>query len=327
VFRVPRGWGWYENGYVSATSSTGAFIAHHDAPQYFGYLANSSERANLHGLPNFLSDVSSGHLSPAGGVYYVKGGYNNILGLSPADPAPAVQANFPGDDDHPGYSDAQISEAQVATDVNTIAQSPYWNQSVIIIAWDDSEGDYDHVVPPLTAIGPGTGNSPGDYIKNGPRVPLILISPYAQTRVVVHSFGTQDSIVRLVDAIFGLNPLASLPDEIKGARLAASHGDYYPDDGPGSGVTDLTDAFDQGRLSGTKPPLPPSYVLVPETYITTLPQYTGLGCSALGITPVDYQKGIVNNIPPDFNPRPIEDMGGFGPSARKLVEQARDPAD
>jgi len=64
-----------------------------------------------------------------------------------------VQKNFLGDDDHPAYSDAQISEAMVAEAINKIANSPYWSQCAIIITWDDSEGDYDHVQPPLRTYG------------------------------------------------------------------------------------------------------------------------------------------------------------------------------
>ena len=85
-------WGWFEEGYdrepgsPSATASLTSYIAHHNGPQYFGYLANSSERRNLHGLGDFMQDVSAGTLPAAGGVYYVKGGYQNILGSSRPTP-------------------------------------------------------------------------------------------------------------------------------------------------------------------------------------------------------------------------------------------------
>ncbi len=324
------GWGWYENGYVSATSSTGAYIAHHNAPQYFGYLANSSERNNLHGLPNFVSDIQNGNLPASGGVFYAKGGYNNILGLNQVYPGyPGV---WNGDDDHPGYSDAQISEAQVATEVNAIASSKYWNQSAIVIAWDDSEGDYDHVPPPLRSIGPGSGNSPADFLTAGPRVPLMIISPYAKTHQVIHGWGSQSSIVAFVDGIFGLTPLAQLPDEVAGGQAAAAMGksNYFPTDGPGD-VDNLLDAFDLAKLSGSRAPLPPSYVLVPTSYITTLPQTSGLGCTQIGVGPVDYLRGVANQIPADFSPRPEEDAAAATGrpirGARAQVERAKDPND
>ena len=52
-------------------------------------------------------------------------------------------------DDHPGYSDAQISEALLADEVNAIAKSPYWKNSVIIITYDETDGMYDHVPPQI----------------------------------------------------------------------------------------------------------------------------------------------------------------------------------
>jgi phospholipase C len=64
-------------------------------------------------------------LPKQGGLFYIKGGYHNLFGLTPENPLSVVQTNFLGDDDHPAYSDAQISEALVAKAVNAIAQSPY----------------------------------------------------------------------------------------------------------------------------------------------------------------------------------------------------------
>src|ERR1035438_9760656 len=138
----------------------------------------------------------STRVAKQGGVFFVKGGYQNIFGFKPADPDTTVQANFIGDDDHPAYSDAQISEAMVTEAINKIAASPYWSQSAIIITWDDSEGDYDHVPPPLRTYGPDNS-----LISNGPRVPFLLISPYARTHYVAHAQGSQSSVVKFIDTV------------------------------------------------------------------------------------------------------------------------------
>jgi phospholipase C len=311
----PVGWGWYQEGYDKEPGETGAnslsrYIPHHNGPQYFGYIANTpAERANIHGLGNFYTAVHAGSLPAQGGVFFVKGGYKNILGLEPADPDAAVQAKFTGDDDHPGYSDAQISEANVAELVNFIAASKYWSQSAIIIAWDDSEGDYDHVPPTLNQVGPGSGIAPKDYLANGPRVPLIVISPFAKINTVVHTVGNQGSVLKFIDALFDLTPLGNLPDELKGETGASNlgHANFDADDATSSPVDNLLDAFDPGRLAGTTAPLPASYVEVPSAYVTHLPQATGIGCGAIGVIPVDYLRGVQNTIPADFNPRPATD--------------------
>jgi phospholipase C len=307
------GFGWYQEGYdkeasdsvgpVTASGTHASYVTHHNGPQYFGYVANTPAlKAQLHGLGDFYTDLQNHNLPKAGGVFYVKGGYTNNLGLTPADPDPTVQKNFLGDDDHPAYSDAQISEAMVATTINAIAASPYWAQSAIIITWDDSEGDYDHVPPPIVNNGPDS-----TAFSFGPRVPLILISPYAKLGYVSHDQGSQASVVKFVDTVFGLPPLATLPDELLGRFLGLSQfgqQDMGPQDAITPGVSDLLDALSPSRLMGMAAPITPDFVTIAPSVITKIPQVTGLGCSDLGILTTDRQLGIPNNIPADFNPRP-----------------------
>lgn len=305
-------WGWYEEGFdreptdgadpLTADGSHASYITHHNGPQYFGYVANNDGmRANLHGLSDLFTALEK-HTLPAQGVFYVKGGSKNIMGLKPADPDASVQKNFLGDDDHPAYSDAQISEALVARTVNEIARSPYWNDSAIVITWDDSEGDYDHVAPPQREFIPGLGP-----ISDGPRVPLLVISPFARTGAIDHAIGDTGSVVKLVDTVFGLQTLASLPDAQKAKALAQQRlgmNDLAPHDEDGNGISDLVSAFDVGRLQGTLAPIPASQAIIPDNLIHTLPQQSGYGCAAIGIVPVDVQMHLDDPIPADFNPRP-----------------------
>ena len=312
--QAPVGFGWYEEGYGSgkvdmddgpedASGLHAAYITHHNGPQYFGYVSNNPEmRKQLHGLHAFFDALKQKSLPEEGGVFFVKGGYKNPFGISPADPDPRVQRNFKGDDDHPAYSDAQISEALVAKAVNAIAASPYWKESAIIITWDDSEGDYDHVPPPIRAKGPD-----GSVISDGPRIPLILISPYARTHYVAHAQGNHASVVKFVDTVFKLPPLALLPDEERARKLGEQklgQKELGPQDAITPGVTDLLEAFSPARLLGKAEPLPASYVEIPASLIDNLPQDTGYGCKDLGIITTDRRQHIENRIPDDFNPRP-----------------------
>jgi phospholipase C len=306
---------WYEEGFdkevtdpnegpVDANGTHASYITHHNGPQYFGYISNNPEMSKqLHGLGDFFSAVENRTLPKQGGVFFVKGGYTNLFSLKPGDPDSTVQKNFLGDDDHPAYSDAQISEAMVAEAINRIAESPYWNQSAIIITWDDSEGDYDHVQPPIRTFGPDNS-----AITNGPRVPFIVISPYARTHHIAHAQGSQSSVVKFIDAVFNLPPLALLPDELEGRQLGEQHfgqKDIGPEDAITPGITDLLDAFSPSRLMGKADPLPPYYATVSEALIQTLPTSWGFGgCKYLGITTTDRELGITNPIPSDFNPRP-----------------------
>ena len=305
------GFGWFEEGYdreptdpgpVDADGTHAAYIAHHNGPQYFGYVANNPKmRGNLHGLADFFAALHDRKL-PASGVFFIKGGYQNSLGLKPADPDPVVQKNFIGDDDHPAYSDAQISEALVAETVNSIAASPYWKDSAIIVTWDDSEGDYDHVPPPVRSKGPD-----GSITMLGPRVPFLVISPYARVHAVAHEQGEHASVVKFADKLFGLTPLAELPDEKRGRELGKKEfgqDDLGPADAADNDVADLSSAFDPARLAGRAKPLPADYAMIPDKLVYTLPQQSGYGCKGIGITPVDRALQIPNEIPADFNPRP-----------------------
>jgi phospholipase C len=308
-------WGWYEEGYgvetqnqdqsgpVVSDGSHASYITHHNGPQYFGYVANSpKERSNLHGLTDFFAAIANQTL-PKSGLFYIKGGYHNLFGLQPVNPLPAVQANFLGDDDHPAYSDAEISESMVAKVVNAIAASPYWSQSAIILTWDDSEGDYDHVPPPVLRDDQG---NPVNQSSFGPRVPMIVISPYAKVHQIDSEPSSQSSVVKFVDELFSRDPLATLPDEQKGFALGQrefGNTTMGPID-TNPAIGDLMSAFDTNRLTGAAPALPASYVEIPDSTVMSLPHYNGQGCSALGIEPEDYVQGIVNVIPADFNTLP-----------------------
>jgi phospholipase C len=336
-------WGWYQQGYgpepfdgtafnddeanYTAAPEHASYIVHHNGPQYFGYLGdNTTEQGNMHGLQQFYTDVAGGTLSPTGGVYYIRGGYYNNLSQTPLDPNSTVRADFSGNDDHGSYSDSQISEASVAATINAIANSPYWSQSAIIITYDESDGFFDHQPEQFRTYGPD-----GEPESGGPRIPLMVVSPYAVTHGVSHTYSEHSSVIRFVEELEGLVPLGQLPNEAAaftaGANLCTTPPTYsgtpaptlvlpgaqsttttinpfcLPNGSPQTalgpadvyaGMGDLTEAFDNDRLLGNVPPLPASYVMIPTSTVTTLPHYSAIGAcanSALNIVPTDYTNG------------------------------------
>ncbi len=312
---APTNWGWYQEGYdLEPTDTSGkathdTYITHHNGPQYFGYVGdNPNVRSNLHGLGDFYGDVAARKLPSNGGVFYVRGGYGNNDGLTPVDPNPAVQAAFPGSDDHPGYSDTQIAEALVADEVNAIAASPYWKDSAIIITYDETDGLYDQAIPHIRQLDPE-----GNPLSGGPRIPLIIISPYSRAHAISHEYDEHSSIIKFINELFGLTPLAQLPDEVKGQKLGQQEfgqTDLLPADGPASEAGDLLSAFDNSRLTGEMQTLPASYAMIPAQIVHTLPHYGGEGCAALNIIPTDYNTGkLIDPAPSDFNPRPSTTPG------------------
>ena len=282
-------WRWYEEGY-GGPKHTG-LIAHHLAPQYFGYVAKNKQMlSNMRDITAFYSDVASGKL-PDRGLFYLKGGSHNTLGLKPANRDPYVQKTFLGDDDHPGYTDSQISEAFVASLVSAIAKSKYWNDSAIVITWDDLGGFWDHVAPQNFERCPD-GRPCGD----GARVPALVISPYAKTGTVVHDFNDQDSVLKFVETVFGLPALASLPDEKRYMPMGPRDGNAL--------LSNLRGAFDYDRLTGARAPLSPQGAIFADRTIRTIP--APLSCSDIGVSPVAAPPGYSESPPAGFDPRPFE---------------------
>lgn len=282
-------WAWYQEGFGNGKGNNHpGYIAHHDAPQYFGYIRlNQPLWSGVHGLRDLFTAIK-GHQLPSRSVDFIKGGSHNPFGWRPADQSARVQAHFLGDDDHPAYSDSQLSEALVAKVVDAVARSPYWHDSAIMILWDDSGGFYDHVSPPQFETCPD-GRPCGD----GPRIPFLLISPYARSGGVVSSPGDQASFPKFLDVLFRLPALASLPDEKP----------YLPE-GPrdtNPRLTNLLGGFDPARLAGTKRPIPASEAEIPNAVVNKFPP--PMTCSDIGVQPVALPGGMTHP-PKGFNPLP-----------------------
>ena len=324
---TPVDWRWYENGYDNEPNDTKHtnYVSHHNGAQYFGYIAdNPAEQTNLRGENDFFDDIANNNLPANGGVFYIRGGYFNIKGQTP----PIQNRNFPnpagltaadiaainaaksGDDDHPGYSDHQLTEAMNARVINAIASNPtLWSQSAIIITYDESDGLYDHVPPRILSYGPD-----GLPLARGIRIPMLVISPYARTHVVSHAEGDHNAVIETLNAIFGLPPLSSLPDEAQ--ALAAGDSPAFNQYGPAgfqqkylgprdtnSPITDsLLSAFSPQRLRGEAPPLPASLATIPSERVESLPHDGGNGCKVIGMTPTD--ASLPNAIPANFNTLP-----------------------
>jgi phospholipase C len=299
-------WGWFQQGYdheindAAGQASHLGYVAHHNATQYFGYIANNPlASAHLHGLSEFFDAVEHRKL-PDSGVFYVRGGYGNIQGWKPQDPNPKLATVYSGNDDHPGYSDSQISEGLLAEEINAIAASPYWPESAIIITYDESDGLYDHAQPRIRSW-----DAEHVPLEQGPRIPALLISPYAVAHAVSHVPSEHSSIIKFVDELFNLVPLADLPDEERARQIGVdkfNQPSLGPADDKVPGVGDMTSAFDTLRLQGKRPPLSAAYAAIPAAEINTFPHDGAVGCRHLEITPTD--SNLINPVPLDFNPRP-----------------------
>jgi phospholipase C len=177
----------------------------------------------------------------------------------------------------------------VAHTVSLIAASPYWKDSAIIITWDDSEGYWDHVPPPVFQQCPDAAPC-GD----GARVPAIVISPFAKSGAIVHEMDDTASVPKFVETVFGLPAMSSLPDEKP----------YLPR-GPRDGssrIGNLSGAFDVARLRGTTAPLSSAGALVDDRIVRSIP--SPWNCTSIGLTPVPPPAGVSDAPPAGWKARP-----------------------
>jgi len=101
------------------------------------------------------------------------------------------------DSDHAGSGSSSGPE-WVASIVNAVGESQFWDTTTVFVMWDEWGGWYDHVAPPYV-----------DYDGLGFRVPLMIVSPYAKKGYVSHVQYEHGSILRYVEDLFGLGRLAA----------------------------------------------------------------------------------------------------------------------
>ncbi len=108
------------------------------------------------------------------------------------------------DSDHPGTS-SDTGPSWVASIVNAVGQSPYWNSTAIIVVWDDWGGFYDHVPPPFQDQWGGLGF----------RVPMLVVAPYArrgggsQGGYISNTQYEFGSILKFIETVFDLGSLGT----------------------------------------------------------------------------------------------------------------------
>jgi phospholipase C len=183
-----------------------AYSPHHNPFQYYASTSNPH-----HVPPASMSEI--GHDGQANHQYDLSLFQKSAL----ANGLPAVtylKANR-AQDGHPSNSSPLDEQLFLTTTINFLQSLPEWDETAVIITWDDSDGWYDHVMPPivnqststadaLTAPG-ACGNGSGALAAQqarcgyGPRIPMLVISPYAKKNFVDHSLTDQSSVVRFIE--------------------------------------------------------------------------------------------------------------------------------
>jgi acid phosphatase len=185
-------WGWFGEGYNNGNPNF-SYCPICDPMQYSAsIMTNPALRKNVqHGYNDFLADAAKGTL-------------------------PAVTFLKPGDEDgHAGYSSVYAWESFLAHAVAAVQANPrLWRSTAILITEDESGGYYDSgYIQPVSFFG------------DGPRVPMMVVSPYARTGFVDHTYTDHVSILKFIEANWGLKPLTSYSED---NLPNATPGQYVP---------------------------------------------------------------------------------------------------
>jgi phospholipase C len=228
------------------------YVPHHNWFQYFASAANPT-----HARPSSVSAIGS--TDAANHEYDLQ----DFFAAVTAGNFPAVsfikEAAY--QDAHPGNSDPLDEQAGLVTLLNFLQRQPEWKNTAVILTYDDSDGWYDHAYtgptsasydpsadqlngPGLCGAGAGTQPPPdglaGKPVNGrcgpGPRIPFLLISPYAKRGYVSHVRITQASVVRFIE-----------DNWLQGARLG---GGAF--DASAGSIEEMFD-FEQHRLPDTLP--------------------------------------------------------------------------
>jgi phospholipase C len=268
-------WGWFQGGFAPTSTVNGvaqcdattvghpgilgnpadpihkpiqAYVAHHNPFMYYQHSAN----------PHHLPPTSAAMVGKTDQAMHQ---YDLSLFFDALDhgrlPAVSFLKAPRALDGHPGSTNSDpLSEQLFIVDtINRLQRSPEWKETAVIIAYDDSDGWYDHVNGPIVnhsnvaGVDVLNGSScgtpaPGSYLGRcgyGARLPLLVISPWAKRNFVDHTTTDQTSILRFVEDNWQLGRIDDLDhpsgtpagqgsfDSIAGTLLNLFDFDHGPD--------------------------------------------------------------------------------------------------
>jgi phospholipase C len=147
------------------------------------------------------------------------------------------------DTGHPAYSSLSAFEAFATNLANTlIANGSLYSNTVLFITMDKSGGYYDSgYVQPI------------DFFGDGPRVAMIVISPYAKAGFVDHTYYDHSSLHKFIEENWGLGTISARTRDNLPNPIPSSNDPYVPSNPPAIG--DLMNLFDFTNFRANAPPI------------------------------------------------------------------------
>jgi phospholipase C len=242
-------WGSFMGGFAHCTNvstgitglSTADYIPHHAFFQYWQSTSNPNHtpRTSVHMI---------GRQGDAANHEYDLSDFWDALKAHNLPAVSFVKARAI-EDGHAGYSNPLDEQNFLVQTINRLELSAEWRDTAVIILYDDSDGWYDHQMGPIVnqsnvsddqLLGPGNCGTPkliNGVTQNGrcgygPRLPLIVVSPFAKSNFVDHSVTDQSSVIRFIEDNWSLGRIGNgSTDAIAGPldNLFDFHGDHDHD--------------------------------------------------------------------------------------------------
>jgi phospholipase C len=246
-------WGWFQGGFADCAAthtnvggvSSKDYIPHHEPFQYFTSTANPQ-----HTPPASTAEI--GHNGAANHQYDLTSFWTAVH----AKNMPAVSFLKAGgyQDGHAGYSSPLDEQKFLVDTINKLQKTSDWKSTAVIVAYDDSDGWYDHQMSPVVnqsndptvdalttdkTCGTNPSRIAGGYQDRcgyGPRLPLLVISPYAKTNFVDHTVTDQTSVLRFIEDNWSTGKIGNASFDAKAGSLSNmfSFSGHSNDDGDSS---------------------------------------------------------------------------------------------
>ena len=191
-------WKWYFHDVPTLSAADSRYRPPAIEPQNLTRLAFFDRR--LPALPTtFMEDAAAGRLPS---VAWIDPNFADVR-LGPAG----------SNDDHPP-SDVTAAQDLVLKLHNAVVRGPKWQQTMLVVTYDEHGGFFDHVQP-----GPAADDFPA-CASYGVRVPAFVVSPYVEAGAVSHTVFDHTSIIKSILLRFCRQADGSIPD--MGARVGAA---------------------------------------------------------------------------------------------------------
>ncbi|WP_458249242.1 phospholipase C [Streptomyces sp. MAI_2237] len=253
-------WGWFQGGFRPSTAWDGQsghyakcdtthtnvggasvvdYSPHHSPFEYYKSTSNPHHLA-----PKNVAEI--GHAGRANHNYDLA----DFDAALKAGNLPAVSFLKAAEyqDGHAGYSDPTDEQHFLIKEINALQKSPQWRSTAVVVAYDDSDGWYDHVTSkvlngskdsttgsngkaldsPMCQSGPAAAGGYADRCGPGTRQPLLVISPYSKVNSVDHTATEQTSITQFIENNWGTGRIGDASFDRRAGSLSGMFDFRHP---------------------------------------------------------------------------------------------------